>query len=118
MKRSKRSVWHERSLAGKRGRPKSCPQSVWYYATSDRQDRCCRFRNGWSGARDRCRPWKTRYQLVHRGEWLGGLIRYADDGQWLAYVNVAYEGNVERWFWHRRDAKRWVAAESARRLRA
>jgi hypothetical protein len=89
-------------------------QRLWFWATPDRPDRNCQFREGWSGRRDRDKPRRTRYQYVVRGEWLGGLVRYDDGGQWLAYVNA---DGVERSFWRRCDAKRWVEAEAARRAR-
>lgn len=117
MRQTRRSVWHDRgpvALASKSGRPRSCPQWLWYWVKPG-QDRSCMFRNGgWSGARDRDKPRKTRYQYVLRGKWLGGLIRYDDDGRWLAYV-CGHDGGTERSFWHRRDAKRWVEVEAARR---
>jgi hypothetical protein len=121
MKRTKRSVWHDRDvvvLASQRGRPRSCPQWLWHWTTPKREDGSVRTRaNGWSGGRDRDKPRKSWYRLHARARSLGGIAQYDLRGPWTAYV--VEDGLVTtvmpRAFVRRCAAKRWVEVESARR---
>jgi hypothetical protein len=119
MRRTRRSIWHTRDLAGRRSRPRSCPQWLWYFATPERTDPTwCAVANGWIGGRDRDKPRKLiwRYNVNDR---CCGFVSQRDHGAlWLGVV-ADRNGCVaaERHFGRRCDAKRWVEVESARRAR-
>jgi hypothetical protein len=114
---ARRSVWHARSLAGQRSRPRSCPQWLWFWETPVRTNKaywCKRRANGWQGGRDRDKPRKSAWHYYARGEWLGGVLQYSLDDQYLAYV-CKPAGDIAKRFGRRFKAKRWVEVESARR---
>lgn len=119
MKRTKRSVWHERSLAGKRARPRSCPQWLWYRETPNRRSAIYggpMHLTGWFGGRDREKPGKLIWWHCVRGVWMGTV----HTREWIWWYTASVrnaDGSLlsERCFNHRRDAKRWVEVEAVKR---